>query len=277
MKKIIFVFVIIAISLLACQRREQKSKPVVMVTIEPLRYFAEQIVGKDFKVETLVPKGGNPETYEPSAKQMMALAQCKAFIKVGKIGFERTWDEKLKDAAPNTLFVDSSKGIKYIESTDGVEDPHTWMSVTSAMAIAKNICDAMIKINPKDSTMFRANLKSFLFKLDSIDDSIKSILHSNKSNAFLIYHPSLTYFAHEYNLTQIPVEEEGREPSAAQLKQIIEFAKAKKAKIMLVQKEFTNRNTEIVARNAHAKQVDINPLNYDWENEIVGIARKLKE
>ena len=102
------------------------------------------------------------------------------------------------------------------------------------------------------------------------------MLYKSNTKAFLIYHPTLTYFAHNYQLIQIPVEEEGREPSAAQLKQTIVFAKKNNTKIMFVQKEFANRNTQVVAEGAGVKQVDINPLNYQWHDEMMKIAKALQ-
>jgi zinc transport system substrate-binding protein len=86
----------------------------------------------------------------------------------------------------------------------------------------------------------------------------------------------LTYFARDYGLTQIPIEEEGREPSAAQLQQTISIAKKNGAKIIFVQKEFTNRNTEIVEEGTNAQKIEINPLSYNWNMEMESIAKKLK-
>ena len=45
---------------------------------------------------------------------------------------------------------------------------------------------------------------------------------------------------------------------------------------MFVQKEFANRNTQVVAEGAGVKQVDINPLNYQWHDEMMKIAKALQ-
>lgn len=55
----------------ACNGRASKGddnetkKPVITVTIEPQRYFAEAIAGDKFEVVSMVPKGSSPETYDP--------------------------------------------------------------------------------------------------------------------------------------------------------------------------------------------------------------------
>ncbi len=81
---------------------------------------------------------------------------------------------------------------------------------------------------------------------------------------FVIYHPILTYFARDYQLEQLAIEEEGREPSAAQLKSLIERARKEKIKYCLIQAEFANRNTTTFINESHTKPMDINPLQRDW-------------
>lgn len=84
----------------------------IIVSIEPLRYFTEQIAGDRFVVKSMVPKGSNPETYEPTARQMIDLSKSDMYIKVGQIGFERAWMKKLEKNAPHTIVIDSSQGIE---------------------------------------------------------------------------------------------------------------------------------------------------------------------
>ena len=127
-KKISLFFAFAVLLLASCTMVKGGSKRTVMVTIEPLRYFVEAIAGNRFDVKTMVPIGGNPETYEPTAQQMIELSHSDLYVKVGSIGFEQTWMKRLKANAPHTIIIDSSEGIEPIESTDGVPDPHTWMS-----------------------------------------------------------------------------------------------------------------------------------------------------
>lgn len=108
------------------------NKPTVTVTIEPYRYFVNQIAGDDVNVNVMVPAGSSPETYEPSAKQMMELSHSVIYFKVGEIGFEKTWMEKLHKNAPKMKIVDTSERIESAKTKSGYVDPHTWMSVDNA-------------------------------------------------------------------------------------------------------------------------------------------------
>lgn len=266
---------IAALLLAACTGKQPGDKPVVTVTIEPLRYFAEQIAGDKFKIVTMVPKGSSPETYEPTAQQMVDLTNSEMYIKVGNLGFEHTWMKRLKANAPHLIIVDSSEGIHPLLTAGGGNDPHTWTSPANAIQIAQNIYRSLVMIDEKDSLYFRDNLDSLCDKIARTDIEICERLKNVKHRSFIIYHPALTYFANEYRLQQLAIEEEGREPSAASLQGLIDNAKAKGTKLMFLQKEFANRNTEIVSRGTGARVVEINPLNYDWEKEMLKITDEL--
>ena len=99
---------------------------------------------------------------------------------------------------------------------------------------------------------------------------------AGKSKTFLIYHPILTYFARDYQLTQIPIEEEGREPSANQLQAIIRLSRQQKVKTLFIQKQFANRNTTIVSQDMGIPSTEINPLDYHWNLQMINIARTIK-
>ena len=125
------------------------NKPTVTVTIEPFRYFVEQIAGNDVNVNVMVPAGSSPETYEPTPQQMVDLSQSVFYFKVGQIGFEKTWMKKLQQNAPNMKVIDTSTGIRMLKTQSGNIDPHTWMSIKSADIITSNIAKALMDKYPE--------------------------------------------------------------------------------------------------------------------------------
>ena len=277
MKKNIEGLILILFTLLltSCFSSVKGDKRIVTVTIEPLRYFTEQIAGDKFSVKTMVPRGNNPETYEPTARQMVDLSQSDLYIKVGNIGFERTWMKKIEDNSPHTIIINSSEGITSASTPDGATDPHTWMSAANARVIATNIFRALTSIDQKDSVYFRANLRRLCSKIDCTDEQVRGILGEVQQRAFLIYHPALTYYARDYALTQIAIEAEGREPSARQLQDRISKGRSMSARVLFVQKEFSNRDIDIIVRETGARKEEINPLSYDWNEEMIRVAKCL--
>ncbi len=256
-------------TLFSCSSPKSSSDArIITVSIEPLRYFTQQIVGDSYEVVTMVPKGSSPETYEPTARQMTKLSESILYIKVGNLGFERTWMPRLEANAPHTTIVDASQGIGNNED----DDPHTWMSTNNALVIARNIYHAVKHINAKDSTVYKRRLDSLCNVIKATNEYAMSLTSQAHCKAFVIYHPALTYFASDYGLEQIAVEEHGREPTAADLQRIISTARSKGVKTMFIQKEFANRNVDVIANAIGATKVEINPLGYDWEKEMKHIA-----
>lgn len=271
------MLVLVAFTMAGCSYTHKNiNKRIVTVTIEPLRYFTEQIAGDKFVVRTMVPNGSSPETYEPTAKQMMELSKSDLYIKVGNIGFERTWMKKMTENAPHLIVINSSDGIDPVENAVDGEDPHTWTSPANAKKIAANIYHSLCACDQKDSLYFKSRLVELNKHIEAVDYIIRNNLQKRKGSSFLIYHPTLTYFARDYGMTQIPIEYEGKEPSASQLKSIIVKAKSAHVKTLLVQKEFSKRNTDVIVQTTGVKQVIINPLSYDWCKEMVKISMLLK-
>ena len=249
---------------------ESNAKPTVTVTIPPYQYFVEKIAGDKVDVNVMVSNGNNPETYEPNAQQMMELSNSALYLKVGSIGFEQTWMKKLQDNAPDMKMIDTSVGIKPAQTPGGNIDPHVWMSCKNARIIASNIFKALCQLEPENKTFFQKNYQQLLSSIDRQDSIIRKSFKDNPEmvRKFVIYHPILTYFARDYQLEQLAIEEEGREPSAAQLKSLIERARKQKIRYCLIQAEFANRNTTTFIKESQTKAMDINPLQADWANAM---------
>ena len=265
------VLMVTAGTLFSCSSAKNDNANKITVSIEPLRYLTEQIVGDRFEVVTMVPKGSSPETYEPTARQMADLSESILYIKVGELGFERTWMPRLTSNAPHITVVNSSEGI----TSHIGDDPHSWMSARNAIIMAHNIYKAVKRIDVKDSVFFRQRLDSLCNVIHATDKYIRQTTAQAQCKSFIIYHPALTYFASDYGLEQLALEEHGREPSAAELEQIISTARAKGVKTMFVQREFANRNVDIITNTIGARKVEINPLGYDWNKEMRTIAAEM--
>jgi len=256
----------------------EELKPTVTVTIPPYQYFVEQIAGDKVDVNVMVSNGNNPETYEPYAQQMMELAKSSLYFKVGNIGFEQTWMNKLQQNAPDMKVIDTSVGITPAKTPGGNIDPHVWMSCKNARIIARNILQSLCELQPKEQAFFEKNYQSLLHIIDQRDSAITQEIKNTPEfeKKFVIYHPILTYFARDYQLDQLAIEEEGREPSAAQLQSLIERAKKEKIKYCLIQAEFANRNTTTFIKESHTKSFNINPLQGNWVEAMKEVVRSLE-
>ena len=271
---------------------EKSGKKIITVTIEPQRYFAEQLVDSLFEISTMVAAGVSPETYDPTPVQMAKLADSEAYFRIGRIGFELVWMDKIERNNPNLKIFDNSEGILFISSEEDDDedehnncshedhnhsgaDPHVWSSPKQAIILVKNMCDALIALDEENAEIYRENLTRLLSKIAETDSIVTALLNQSENKSFIIYHPALTYLAYDYGLTQYSMEIEGKEPTPEQLKQLVKLAREKNIKTIFIQQEFDQKNAEIIAKETNCRLVVINPLSYNWNEEMIKIAEAL--
>ena len=145
-----------------------KEQKIVTVTIQPQKYFAEKIAGDRFNINCIVPPGSNPEAYDPSPSHLVHLGKSIAYFKIGHIGFELAWMDKLEQNNPNMKIFDTSEGIDILSGTHEHNDadvhhhhfdadPHTWSSPKNVRIIAQNMYEAFVSIDPDGEKVFRKN------------------------------------------------------------------------------------------------------------------------
>ncbi len=290
-KKFLLVFVAFSVMLYAKE---------VTVSILPQKYFLEKIAGDKFDVNVMVKPGSSPATYEPKISQMKKLAKSEAYFSIG-VPFEKVWLEKFHTANKNIIIVDTSKEIEKLEMQvhehndedkkeehekhyEGHEekryeysglDPHIWLDPILVKIQAKNILKALIKIDEKNSSFYKQNYESFLKELDLVDSKIKNILKLSKNRAFIVFHPSWGYFAKRYDLKQIAIEIEGKEPKTAQLVEFIKEAKRHNIKIVFVSSQFSQKSAKTIAKSINGKVAVIDPLSLKWDDNLIKIAKDI--
>ncbi|MBQ8098926.1 MAG: zinc ABC transporter substrate-binding protein [Bacteroidaceae bacterium] len=257
------------ILLSGCAPKEQQKKTLV-VSIEPLRYFAEQIAGDRYNVVSIVPEGYSPETYEPSPHQLLTLSSAQAYLKVGQLGFETTWLPKMISNVPQLPVIDTSQGLP-----DVAFDPHTWTSPRSALLICRNICTALCQSDTAYATHFRANLHRLENKIRTTEHSVDSLLSQTHVRTFVTVHPMFSRLAADYGLKQLSIEHNGKEPTPSRLAQLCREAQQEGVRCVLVIPEFGEEHAAVIARESEAKLFTIHPLSYQWDQEIIHTARAI--
>ena len=159
----------------------------------------------------------------------------------------------------------------------GGVDPHIWSSIQGARIVAQNTLTALQTLDPTNAETYNANYQQVVALIDSTEAIINTLLKPLAHRSFIIYHPALTYLAAEYELEQLCIEMEGKEPSPAQLKTLVETAQAHHTKVVFVQQEFDQKNAELIAKETGCQLTPINPLAYDWSREMIRIAKALAD
>ena len=246
----------------------------------------EQIAGPKFQVQLMLPPGANHETFEPTPQDMEKLSGAELYFAVGPMDFEQNWLPRFTAAQPGLKVVNTSCGIRFIPGnpgdTSGIAegkgiDPHTWLSPKAMKIQAANICAALIGIDTAHAAVYRQNLIAFYRVADSVDDYIHKKLECCPGKAFLLFHPALAYFARDYGLQQISIEEEGKEPSASHLRNLIDLARKKNIHVIYISKEFDVRHAEAVAAEIGARVIIFDPMAGNWPANLMHLASMIAE
>ena len=269
MNKAIFSL-LIAGFLSACSPQPASQEKTLYVSILPIRSLVKEIVGEDFRIEVLVPPGASPETFEPTPRQFIGLNEAQLVFNVGLLEFETALLDKIED---RTKIVDLSRGIVRIEGScahagrngsdhaHGV-DPHVWTSPRALQRMAKNAYEAIHARWP-DSAKYTANHARLQEELRQLDLRTAEKIARSGIRYFIIYHPSLTYYARDYGLRQEAVEADGKEPSAKRLTALIRQARKDGIGRILYQNQFPVSVVETIARDIGAECTEIDPLRED--------------
>jgi zinc transport system substrate-binding protein len=273
---VFFILVFISLSGTAAsscaQEAEATTKLGVVVTLLPQAEFAEKIGGDKVDVLVMVPPGASPHTYEPTPSQMVALSRARLYAKVGSgVEFELTWMDKLIAQNKKMFIVDCSKGIELQQMTVGDEDepagsmdPHIWMSPRNAQIMVQNIASGLIKIDPANRDYYEQNRDTYLQILEQLDRDIRDSLSAVKNRIFMVYHPAFGYFASNYNLTMLPIEAEGKEPTPAGLQHLIEQAREYNIRVVFTEPQFNPQSARVIAEAIDGRVVSIDPLARDY-------------
>ena len=180
---------------------------------------------------------------------------------IGTQGFQ----DVMEEGVATLDFVSQAKLGKHIALT---------LKARNASVIARNIYSALSELDSANEPYFKHRLDSLQQIIAQTDTDVRDRLQ-NADTTFLIYHPALSYFARDYGLKQISIEEGGKEPSPAHLKELIETCRRDNARVIFVQQEFDTRNARLIADELGVTVVPINPLSYEWREEMINVANAL--
>jgi len=242
----------------------------VAATIAPLGEFVEAVGGDRVTVTVIVPPAAEPHTFEPTPSQMVELAGADLFVKNGA-GLE-FWLDRILQANAGAAVVDTSQSIALLNESEGEIDPHIWLSLRNAAVQVKNICSGLSRIDPQNKEFYIKNRDDYLQRLAELDSQLNSTFAGKKSRIFVVHHPAWTYFASDYNLTQVALMQEEKEPGPRYLAEVISLARQNNITTIFVEPQFNPKSAEVIAREMNASVVTLDPLaaNYLESMERAG-------
>lgn len=288
MKKLCFILVLFLYSQISF------SEDIIFVGIQPVKYISDRIIGGNYEVKALVPQNFNPHIYEPKPGDMRELAKAKYYFSIGDT-FEHVWLKKLSSVNKNVKVVYIDKNItkqkleKHSHSDHNYDkehgndnddvfyDPHIWLSLNNVKIMAKNIFDYMAETDKDNLVFYESNYKKLVKDMDELVINFKNTFDRCESKSILVFHPSWGYFVRDLGLKQVAIEYEGIEPSMSHIKDIVDFAKKEGVKFLFVQPQIDSRITNTLAKQLNIEIIKVNPLSYNYIEELVLIKKAFEK
>lgn len=270
------------LSIFACKGLEAVSVPTVLVSIAPYKHFIEKIAGDTVEVMLMVPAGASAHTYEPTPKQMMIASQAVAWFCLGE-SFESRAVPSLKAYNPKMLTIDLREGVDMIGADpqsgcccrhSGSQDLHIWLSPKQVEIQVRTIALALSRLFPENALLYQQGLDLLLKNLNLLDEEIAALLKPLKNRLILVSHPAYAYFCRDYDLRQLSIEFEGKDPTAFQLTTTLNKARAAKTKKVYIQIQYNNKGARLFAKELGAEVVMLNPYSEDYFTSMLENARQ---
>lgn len=280
---------------------EKETKLSVYTTIYPLQYAVERIGGEQLQVVNLVPPGVDSHDFEPTAKEMVALANARVFIYNGG-GFEQWVDQVVKGLDPaRTLVVNATAGLplrpaleeephaseadvdhaagghaqeaaheEADEHDHGPLDPHVWLDPLLFLQQAEKIKDALNEVDPAHGDAYERNYQALAADLKKLDQEYQAVAAKAKQKELVVSHRAFGYLAQRYGLAQTAISglSPADEPSPSQLKDLVEYVKQHQISWILFESSPSQKLAEVLARETGAKTALLHPLESLSETEL---------
>ncbi|MFA5629513.1 MAG: zinc ABC transporter substrate-binding protein [Dehalococcoidales bacterium] len=243
----------------------------IIASITPVADFIKQVGGDKVEVTIMVPAGASPHSYEPSTGQMVAVSEANIFVKVGSgVDYEVAWMDKIIGMNKEMLIVDCSKGIEIVNG-----DPHIWTSPLNAKQMVQNIYNGLISEDPANKDYYKANYENYIAELNDLHDYIGKIFEGYQNRSYLIYHPSFGYFSSLYGLNQIPIEQEGKEPTPKIMQHSIDQATEYNLNYVYADPQSATSYAEAIAKGISGSVLYIDPLPSSYISSMRDTANSL--
>jgi ABC-type Zn uptake system ZnuABC Zn-binding protein ZnuA len=268
----------------------------VSATISVIQDLVEEVGGERVEVETIVPVGGSPETFQPSPSDARKISESRVVFQNG-LGLEGWLDDLLQSAGGGDVrVVELAEGLETIEEdADGHEDesagehaeegehsgaehsdaehageeehahaegnPHLWLDVSNAQLYVEKIRDALIEADPDGAKEYRANAEKYLRDLEELDRHIRDrVGEIPKENRKLVtFHDAFPYFAEAYGFEQVGVilRNPDAEASSQQVAEVVRTIRKEDVPAIFTEPQFNSGLADTIAEEANVEVYEL--------------------
>lgn len=234
--------------------------PIAVVTTSSV--FADlvrNVGGSRVSVTSLVPRGADVHTYQPTPADLRAVAAAQLFFLNG-LGLDDWLEKTIQSASNGALVVKLGEDVPGVTLLPGdsptTQNPHLWMDVANAAVYAERIATSLKAADPTHAPDIDASVMAYARTLADLDAwvrrQIETIPPANRQ--FVTFHDALPYFAKAYGLTVVgvAVEAPGQDPSAGEIAALIDAIRRSGVHAIFSEAQFPTTLIDQIARETGA-------------------------
>ncbi len=259
----LFFYILFPLLAVGCTKpAPTQQRPLVLVTIAPYAQLVEQLAPDLTHLRVLVPSGADPHFYEPTLRESQELLKANLWLRLGEPSEERIAVLLKKSNQTETLDLRTATQLIHEHHHHhhgcGMEDLHYWLSPRELLRELPALVEALTRcLGPESAPLLNERAISLTEQLQTLDAELSSQLAPLHGKKILVSHPALGYFCRDYGLTQLSVEEEGKEPRPKHLAKLIEMDRSSLIPLFLE----TSRSRTKASRVAEMMQLPIDSID----------------
>jgi zinc transport system substrate-binding protein len=236
-----------------------QAKPLVLSSIKPLTLIAQEIVGTNADVDTLLPATASHHDYPLKASDYARLQKADVILWVGPEleSFLQKPTANLPAAKIITAY--DLTGIHWpIETAIAhddhhhAQDPHLWLDPRNAVVVAEAVTAKLTQIDAVNAKQYQTNLQLFSVKMQQLDEKLQLALKPVSGVGFAVYHEGFAHFVSHYGLHQLDYVAltPEQKPGAKHMHQLRERL-AKEGKCLFLEPYNDMQSTRNLAQELH--------------------------
>ena len=142
----------------------------------------------------------------------------------------------------------------------GEHDPHVWLDPINAKVIIKEITNQLVKLDTKNSSVYKSNAKKALSDIDKLTKEIKKNI--GKDLRFVVFHDAYQYFENRFEIQILGALTVNTDvmPGAEQLSKIREVIEHEKVNCLFSEPQFNPSIIKSIAKDTDVKTGILDPL-----------------
>jgi ABC-type Zn uptake system ZnuABC Zn-binding protein ZnuA len=233
MKRVALLLLILLTACAPSVSSDPQTDIVILTSTTLLADLTRNIAGERLAVESLLPVGADPHSYQPVPQDAAKISKSRVLI-INGAGYEHFLESLLENAGGERQIIEASSGLKLRTEAEneGSVDPHLWLDPNNVIVYVENIREGLTHFDPDGATIYQSNADSYIAQLEELDKWINEQVAQIPPGRRLLVtnHEALGYFAERYGFkvvgTVIESFSTDASPSAQQMAALVDQIKS---------------------------------------------------